>query len=520
MEPTCEGAGRALHTLPDEILQLILRSCSVRDLAAAAMTCKRLHVVARSDEVWRRKCFEDFGMSRSKVDLCRGNNGHLFDMRWRGSSAHRDSRSLASSSTTRWFERYVLCRHAIHRRASSALSYMGVATDGGCDGTEVLSNSARPDAPPAQPGMSASTSASADLVLSTRYSVANMFGGGAPSHWDSYCSGVGSANVHCFAFLQREPARDDEEAKELRDFIIMRTRHALCALYGPDADCELWTSPELEEFLVHLFRLFTHGSPVGNLLFVGVRNQEELNREIQRTRSYVEAIERSRLSPKSRVVAVGGDTSILSVPDVPSPVGTGSIEISLINKINVSRVGHFSCPVSCGAVLVGLATRSAETDTLNMLSAARTGYCAALSGLTSAEEVLAACHDGNLPLVRKQIVCSSGEYIEFDLSASDADAPGPLDLMTLRPLVWFRFITKEEANRIAEERVERGQPPNDRFDEMDITLSRHHAANALCAKLISAENHMEEFNDMHDSPNIDINSCAVSGVTLTMDMCN
>ena len=513
---TMEPDETRLEALPDEILQLILGRCSARDVCAAAGTCRRLRAVARGDAVWRQRCLEDFGLCRSKLELERGNDGRLHDARWR---ARCGGGTAPPAEAATWRGRYMLCARAIRGSAGGVLFYKGVATDGGCDGTEVLSDDLGPraqreGAAAGAPSTSSPPAAGADLLCSSRYWVDNMF---APTHWDSYCSQA-SGNIHCFAFLQRESAHVDEDMKEFRRYLLTRTYHAATTLYGDEVrDLHLWSTMELEVFLTELFLLYVRGHAIGKLLFAGVRDQAELEAEVRRARAYVEMIEKARRGPSIRVVAVGGgDLTVLAMPEVASPVGAGAIEVSLIKRINISRVGQFSCPVSCGAVLVGCATRGSEAETANLIAAARAGRCAALESLTTADEVTAASAAGRLPPVRSFSSTSSGQIIEFraQAGAPTAAAPAMLDVLELRPLVWFRFTDKEQAKREAA----RAGTDAESLDQMAITLDRHHAANVLCVKLISAENLMDEFDDVHESPNIDINGCTVSGVRLSMDM--
>ena len=55
------------------------------------------------------------------------------------------------------------------------------------------------------------------------------------------------------------------------------------------------------------------------------------------------------------------------------------------------------------------------------------------------------------------------------------------------------------------------------WDLFRMDFKHRHAGNVLCGKLISAENHMREWNDDHDKPNIDINGLWAYGAMATTE---
>lgn len=46
---------------------------------------------------------------------------------------------------------------------------------------------------------------------------------------------------------------------------------------------------------------------------------------------------------------------------------------------------------------------------------------------------------------------------------------------------------------------------------LEIQLKQKHPGNLVCAKLIAAENFMDDFGDSHDEPNIDVSYLRIKG---------
>ena len=57
---------------------------------------------------------------------------------------------------------------------------------------------------------------------------------------------------------------------------------------------------------------------------------------------------------------------------------------------------------------------------------------------------------------------------------------------------------------------------NDCVCRLDIRLHHRHAGNMLCAKLVNQQNLMEERQDNHANPNIDVNFIACQGRLVTL----
>lgn len=191
-----------------------------------------------------------------------------------------------------------------------------------------------------------------------------------------------------------------------------------------------------------------------------------------------------------------------------------SLSLSLFSQIRLSRVGQLSCPVSCGAVLVGklsLGDFGAEEARGVVSRLAASPASAALSGMTTLQQVLDAAADGVLPPVLHVTTEASGTYVEFDVprpaaapSAGGAALPAtalparPRDLeSTVAPVCWFSFRPMGGATRRfgapppppPDPEANAGEPPAPpRPEKMVVDLRKHHAGNVCIVRLLSAEN--------------------------------
>ena len=51
---------KQLYDLPEEVLLLIFRMCSAKDLSALSRTCVRLAQVAHTDLLWKELCWREY----------------------------------------------------------------------------------------------------------------------------------------------------------------------------------------------------------------------------------------------------------------------------------------------------------------------------------------------------------------------------------------------------------------------------------------------------------------------------
>jgi hypothetical protein len=210
--------------------------------------------------------------------------------------------------------------------------------------------------------------------------------------------------------------------------------------------------------------------------------------------------------------------------------------VAVVNRVRVSRVGQFSCPLKVGACF--LATPSTPLADVPAGRAWLAAHAEALSseGLPSERAPLRLL-DGCLTVEdvhslegRPGIVSTgeslAGRWIVFERrpAHSPADAPWPL--------AWFAFRTRESAAQLVaagRELLASEQPydpaewatelaaaraweeDEDVFDILDFIVGPTHSGNLLAVSLIAPEDLMAAWGDEHAIPNIDATSVTVSG---------
>ncbi|CAD7705459.1 unnamed protein product [Ostreobium quekettii] len=109
---------------------------------------------------------------------------------------------------------------------------------------------------------------------------------------------------------------------------------------------------------------------------------------------------------------------------------------AIVQAVAVSREGRLTCPVRCGAVF--LANTSNAMGVEELYGATRGRWVDAMAGLGSCDAVIAAAGSGSLPRAAERRASTHGEWVEFD-------HPDGYRLGEFRPVVWFRFFSREEA---------------------------------------------------------------------------
>lgn len=477
-----------LLDLPEECVHLVLQRCEVKELCAVRAACRLTRQAAGHASLWRAHARRIFDIDLPSVALPR--------------------RALAGPDAAGAFWRGVVSGLASTPPAPPVLRCRGVFTDGGCD-----------DA--------------------SRFWAVNLF---KPQEWESYCSSA-SNNVHCIGLFEASAPDGtlplDAAAHARRKFMIARCANAAWLMFrnalagggdvagGPYGaveralgaqDLRRWSSVELEGFFLELFRLAKQEPFFHKLMFAGVPadsvEAEDTQAHQLADTIHVEQAERRNAAAQEpmRVWSHPRTPEVMctagGVPSVP-PV------VSVVTRVAFSRVGNFSCPVQCGALLLGsVHTWPSETeaggqhlhDRLGSLPSSR--GCAALDDLTTVEAVQEASASGCLPPIAAIGALPGGVFVEFEpRGAGLYDSPG------LYPVVWFSFIPRREARQL---HVAHSRIDDFKYDQMDVHLARRHSGNVACVKLIKPENLMEEWSDDHEEPNIDMNSVLMWGNTVPL----
>ena len=251
---------------------------------------------------------------------------------------------------------------------------------------------------------------------------------------------------------------------------------------------------------------------------------EELIAEVPRLHELAAALLAERAAPRSE-----GESWL--------PLPVPSTTVAVVNRVRISRVGQFSCPLSVGAVF--LSTPATPLVDVQAGRAWLETHAESLSGEGEpSEHAPLRLLDGCLTVEEVQslahcppILCSgeslAGSWVVFRPRPPHAPADAPW------PVTWFSFRTRENAAEL----VARGrdllasdqQPPDesewatelvaarmweadeDAFDILDIAIPAPHSGSVLSAALIAPEDLMESWGDDHDEPNIDATSIGVSG---------
>ncbi|GBF87303.1 hypothetical protein Rsub_00014 [Raphidocelis subcapitata] len=148
-------------------------------------------------------------------------------------------------------------------------------------------------------------------------------------------------------------------------------------------------------------------------------------------------------------------------------------EVALVGELVVSRAGHFTCPVQCGALLFGMAPPTARgggpeqeqpdkgegqegqegaepswrqhaATVRRLVAMPFDPLCAALNRATSAAAVLAASAAGALPAVAAHHRLPGAEWIEFEPLPPAARRARAAAGWHAAPVVWFRFCPRAE----------------------------------------------------------------------------
>uniref|UniRef100_A0A061QQU9 F-box domain-containing protein n=1 Tax=Tetraselmis sp. GSL018 TaxID=582737 RepID=A0A061QQU9_9CHLO len=481
-----------LLCIPPECLLYV--SCFLEegmDVEALEQTCKGCLKVLRSSKAWQHRISSEFGL-----DLAA--SGRVPD----GCSA------LGAPSVVSQLKQ--VYKQLKAQKAPTDVRFRGCFTDGGCDGGQM------------------------------RYWVDNMF---VPNHWESHCTDAGS-DVACIGVLLEidEPAA--QEAAQHRQYLIERCRIASDRLFEMPIDLNTWTTAELEHFFQELYTELQQRNAVGALLIHGVPDPREEMAKLELAMQRLEQRQRSLNSIVGyRAQGDGPRGSRLKmlderiVPLVSDPCQCN--RAAVLEHVCISRAGHFSCPVSCGAVAVGDFRASDDMDLAARMEAIAASDCStALNGVRTRADVEAAVAVGRLPPIASSGSSESGEWVEFSPLSSWRHAPAALETV-----LWFRFCPFAEMRRrehgdepraaasagasgrssptpsaspqnseSGASDTDEGEPilsqlveSTDAKNSMQIPLRFRRCTNMALVKLIWHEDLRQEWEDDHPEPNIDIN---------------
>ncbi len=449
--------------------------------------------------------------------------------------------AAAAAPPSHWQRQFLATRAA----PPAPLRFRGVFTDGGTDG---------PDG---------------------RYSVDALF---SAYDFEAYCSARGS-NVHTLALLDSADAAaaaaaPDAAQLQRRAYLLERCRVAGALMFGaparrgpgrrapgqqgfaPESDLQRWSKTELEAFFLQLCDLEEAGHPLGALMFAGCAAAARAA-ETARCTALAAEMRAQRAAAAEGPPGGGGASADVATErraqheiflPLALPAADAPRALACVTAAAVSRVGQFSCPLACGALLLASLNLSAdsggEAEGQRALSSLVRGsaYAAALDDVASLEALLDASREGHLPRVTAVHHSAAGCWAEFaprgSCQSEDNAARGASSASAaaqLWPVAWFAFATRAEAARRADADADAADaataaagsahappaadeslPDEDRFDKMALSFAAPHSGNVCCVKLISSENLMNDWGDDHPEPNIDVNSVQLVGALVAL----
>ena len=406
--------------------------------------------------------------------------------------------------------------------------------------------------------------------------------------------------MHCLGLLRAGAAGASEAAAARRAYVLARCAAAGRLLFQPDSvrrlpgraargqhgftpetDLHRWADSQLEGLFLQLWELAQAAHPMGNLLFVGLPAPER-EREVARSAALVEQLRAERnaaaaqrrgghAAAESDAEDGDGDASEPVVRQAARSAATPAAKLRMYSPgalaslteapalqasaslVRVSRVGQFSCPLHCGAVLLGDAPRGGDGTARARRAALaacvdESRMLRALDDATDLQTVRDASAAGLLPRIVHIGTSVAGTWAEFEPRGRGA-TPASLALAAqpgaLWPVVWFAFLPRAEATARAEhdeaaymqalgegldtgtlELTFEGSTPyravdghqvpvledEDRYDLLEMPLTARHGVGGLaCIKLIASENLMTDWGDDHAEPNIDATALEVHG---------
>lgn len=105
------------------------------------------------------------------------------------------------------------------------------------------------------------------------------------------------------------------------------------------------------------------------------------------------------------------------------------------------------------------------------------------------EDIDAALAKDQLPPVCQRRVCSAGHWVEFD----DALLTGPFS--QLRPVVWFRFLSKDNAHHDANPADDGWDHSDEEFDFEDAASDNGSADGTMSVGDVEEYDFMEDWNE-------------------------
>lgn len=448
------GNEKDLSLLTSDCLVELLSRCETRDILSLEQTCLRFRrLVKENGLIWQRRAWVDWGINVGVSSLSANEE----------ESPLEDSIDSENGNAIKQFLRDVY-ESPIHSR----IRFQGVLCNGGIDENNF--------------------SYWIDHMLSQN-----------PSPWCSNCSN----NADCLALLLDGLVDREEEFKVHRQYLLERCAFAAALLEqlgnrNPNVnprDPELamqvvssWKDVTLERFFLSMIGRLERNEQIGRLLLVGVDSSEHAS-EIARMRHIASILrDRSRKFADDLMSHPENEKTFFDASILSKTAKKLSLRIQylgLIRDLRISRVGSLTCPISSGVILAGIVNYSwlqnaSNVDTFEMLyKASRDHAIASFDFLNTEEDVKESSRSKKIPAISRATRSRSGVIMEFDLSWFNERDSGEQysigeQLIVWKPLVWFRFHSKDEARSFEDSRNAQQNPMLNEANGIEVPGTPHH----------------------------------------------
>lgn len=474
------GGETSLVDLPHSVLTTILSYLPAHDARFGARpACRSLRTAASDSLLWIALLERDFSLPRDLL------------------APHSHSLPAASLHA-----RFQCERHLIPVR--------GILTDGGVD-----------------------TSYATHSPSLQRYWVDALFAGEEVAPFHGFCSLEGKHAVNCLGVVCSSQPNRGFSAQLLRDRERMIERCAdLARMHYNDHGVtnttrerakralRRWPSSRLATLFLELLEHAHHSQVMLDHMYYGVP-ERYLAQEQAQCAELADRIDAIGLGPWPsdcpqdetlyRPFCENGSRSGTVASSNPSAniVATGNLAASspgaVFKSVHVSRAGEFTCPCKIGAIFVA-SSNSATSGNLHDLLALihQDPLSKTLDTVVSEEHTRSLAASGNLPQIRRRVqnhgrLSGGGVMLEFERQNN-------CEREALELAMLFEFAPSD---------LTRALDVSEFRDHLTLDLAQPRFGNALLVKLIKPEDLMQETNDSHEEPNIDLAGVDAYGVTLT-----
>jgi hypothetical protein len=467
--------------LDDNSLDLVLSSLDLLDLARVQATCRYLNrkVNTSSSLLWLRKLSDEFGLDTSLVK----------DLDYLGT-----------------FQR-------IKSTPVETIRFQGLYTNGGVDIPEGVQSP------------------------KTYYWVDNAF----RNDESPYCS-LKTRDVDIVGVLLHGHQSLIHKEEEQREYMMTRTASAVRWLQRmiPDISSLGFNSDlQLRSFFLSLLDAYEQGNGLGPTMFVDLMTEERTRYEYFKARAFrASLLEEAKRLEKS-VVEMSGlmyDKGLLGrLQQGPNQ------SACIVQRLSVERQGGLTCPVQMGVIFGCISSDFGQPSNDDSPASAdqKTWVSRLGHSLTKASEPFKDVLDGDMLVGRfrrdllpniesinlfvennhdRSNQLHGSYFVEFERTGTSAAEEnssfnwGVIGYFCFNCCLKFYEELLTDIELTGRKVTTRITGVGDEvLKKVSVNLVKARTMNLVAIKLIGQENLMEEFQDHHESPNIDISGCIIQG---------